>query len=339
MTTILTGLRTNSGYHIGNYLGAILPTLTIQKRLTLEDKLFLFLPDLHSLEVDNTQSINKNSIQNAKLFLACGIDQHSPNTYIYRQSRIAAHSQLQWILTWYTYMGEASRMTQFKDKSSKHGESIPVSLLTYPILQAADILLYNADYIPVGEDQRQHIELARDIANRFNNKHSSPVFKVPQPWKEQLAFTHRLEGIKVRSLSNPTKKMSKSDEDQKSSIFLTDTPDIITKKIMSSTTDSIGMIDWNWETQPGITNLLQLLQLLNNESKEKMIEQWQGKTHYGDLKKVVTEKVTELVANIQNNIAKISDDEVVAYLEQKEAEVTVLANRKLKEVESAIGLR
>jgi tryptophanyl-tRNA synthetase len=339
MTSILTGLRTNSGYHIGNYIGAILPMLELQKKLANSDKLFLFLPDLHSLEVDNSSSINQNSIQNAKLFLACGIDQNTPNTYIYRQSRIAAHSQLQWILTWYTYMGEASRMTQFKDKSSKRGESIPVSLLTYPILQAADILLYDTDYIPVGEDQRQHIELTRDVAIRFNNKHAKDVFTIPKPWIEQLAFTERAEGAKIRSLTDPTKKMSKSDEDQKGVIFLTDSPEIATKKIMSSTTDSIGMIDWNWDTQPGITNLLQLLQLLTGVTKEMILKEWQGKERYGDLKTAVAQKVSEFLTGLHTELTKISDADVVDYLEQKELLVTDIANKKLQEIETVIGLR
>jgi tryptophanyl-tRNA synthetase len=338
MTTILTGLRTNSSYHIGNYIGALLPMIQLQQQLKSEDKLCLFLPDLHSLESDNSLTINQNSLENARLFIACGINPNLPNTYIYRQSRIAAHSQLQWILNWYTYMGEASRMTQFKDKSSKRGESIPVSLLTYPILQAADILLYDADYIPVGEDQRQHIELTRDIAQRFNNRYGE-VLTIPKTWQDQLAFTARTEGAKVRSLTDPTKKMSKSDDDQKGVIFLTDTPAEATKKIMASTTDSIGMIDWNWETQPGITNLLQLLHLLTGATQADVITEWQGKERYGDLKKAVADQASQFLTDLQGKMSTISLEDVENTLNLHEAKASLIANATLLKIEQTIGLR
>lgn len=337
MTTVLTGLRTNSHYHFGNYVGALQPMIELQKTLNQQDQLYLFLPDLHSLESDNATSIYHNTIHNTKLFMAAGFNAFQSNSYIYRQSRVCAHSQLAWILNYFVYMGEASRMTQYKDKSQKRGESIPVSLFTYPILQAADILLYHAHYIPVGDDQKQHIELTRDIAERFNN-HYGAVFTVPKTWKEQLQFIERSESVRIRSLTDPSKKMSKSDE-SKSCILLTDEPANAAKKIMSATTDTVGMIDWNWEKQPGVTNLLQILALLTHSNKDQILAQWQGKTQYGELKKVVADEMVHFLTRLQSNMVKISDHEVETILTNNEAKVSVVANRTLTHVESAIGLR
>lgn len=302
------------------------------------DKFFLFLPDLHSLETNNEKTINQNSLENARLFIAAGIDPTHSNTYLYRQSRVPAHAQLQWVLNWYTYMGEAQRMTQFKDKASKKGESVPVSLLTYPILQAADILLYDANYIPVGEDQKQHLELTRDIAQRFNNKFGQ-VFTIPEVWEKQLAFTARTEGARIRSLTDPTKKMSKSDENSAGNIMLNDSPEVARKKIMSATTDSIGMIDWNWDTQPGITNLLQLLQLLTHSTKEEVLATWVGKERYGDLKKAVADVVVEFLTNLQTKQESLSLEEVESILASHEEQAALLAHTKLNHVEQIIGLR
>lgn len=337
MTTVLTGLRTNSHYHFGNYVGALQPMIELQKSLSSQDQLYLFLPDLHSLESDNNISIKENTVHNTKLFLAAGFNPKQSNSYIYRQSRIPAHSQLSWILNYFVYMGEASRMTQYKDKSTKRGESIPVSLFTYPILQAADILLYHANYIPVGDDQRQHIELTRDIAERFNNRYGS-IFTIPHTWDDQLKFINRSESIRIRSLTDPVRKMSKSD-DAKSCILLNDMPELAAKKIMSATTDTIGMIDWNWEKQPGVTNLLQILMLLEDLTKEQVLSQWQGKSSYGDLKKAVANAMSKFLTVLQAKLVNISDEEVTSILLKNEAQVNVVASRTLAHVETAIGLR
>jgi tryptophanyl-tRNA synthetase len=338
MTNILTGLRTNTEYHIGNYLGAILPMIELQKNLKDGDKLFLFLPDLHSLESDNDKTILENTLFNTKIFLAAGFDPNREDTLIYRQSQIPAHTQLQWVLNWYTYMGEASRMTQYKDKSEKQGESIPLSLFTYPVLQAADILLYDAEIIPVGEDQRQHVELCRDIAQRFNHKHGKELFTPPLEWSKQLEFTGKEKGEKIMSLSNPTKKMSKSDENKSGLILLTDTPEIATKKIMSAETDLVGVVNWDPINQPGVTNLLNILVLLSDNAKEEVLKIWVKTTRYGDLKKEVALVVSNFLTKLQENLAKVSDQQVLSVLKIGEEKATIIASKKLQSIYNALGL-
>jgi len=228
--TILTGLRANGDLTIGNYLGAILPMVQILRDLQPEDKFFLFVPDLHSFvtPIDHAQ-LYQNVLNNVKFYLASGIDYSKDNVFLYRQSQIPAHSELAWILSCFGYYGELQRMIQFKEKAKQQGQNVSVGLFTYPILMAADILLYNADYVPVGEDQKQHLELTRDLAIRFNNKFGD-VFVIPKPWSEQLEFTKRTEGVKICSLTNPTKKMSKSITDPKGTILLTDDPELAAKK-------------------------------------------------------------------------------------------------------------
>lgn len=337
MTTILTGLRTNSDYTIGNYIGALLPMIQTQNRLESTDSLYLFLPDLHSLEVDNNKTITENTIHNTKLFLAAGINPSLSNVTLFRQSQVPAHTQLQWLLTYFTYFGEASRMTQFKDKSSKRGETIPLSLFNYPVLMAADILLYDAKYIPVGEDQRQHLELARDLAIRINNKYSSKIFTVPETWEKQLEFFSSTSGSRIRSLTDPTKKMSKS-EDNKSAISLVDTSELARKKIMNSTTDSIGMIEWNWDTQPGITNLLQIFQFLSHSTKEQTIIQWTGNTHYGELKTAVADLVGSFLQELQGRANTFTDSQVLEVLKAGEEKARSISNQKLLEFQNLLGL-
>ncbi|NJL97031.1 tryptophan--tRNA ligase [Candidatus Gracilibacteria bacterium] len=227
---ILTGIRANGDIHLGNYLGAIKPMLDISKNLDSSDQFFMFVPDLHSIttEVDYSK-LFQTTIDNIKIYLAAGLETNSKNIFLYRQSMIPAHSEMAWLLSCFSYFGELSRMTQFKDKSE--GKSnVSVGLFAYPIMMAADILLYSADYIPVGDDQRQHIELTRDLAIRINNKFDSKIFTPPQPWDKQLDFVDQQEGIRIRSLSNPSKKMSKSVMDPKGTILLKDNPEEAAKK-------------------------------------------------------------------------------------------------------------
>ncbi len=342
--TILTGLRSNASLTIGNYLGAILPMIKTQQSLEKDDKMFIFVPDLHSfitpIDYDN---LYKTALQNIKTYIAAGIDLSNPNVYLYRQSRISAHSEIQWILSCFTYYGETQRMIQFKEKSKKEGRNVSVGLFSYPILMAGDILLYDADYVPLGQDQRQHLELTRDIAIRMNNKFEAKfpegLFTVPKSWAKQLDFMNISEGIKIRSLSNPETKMSKSAKDPKGTITLTDKPDDAVKKIMSAQTDDYGKIDWNWEKQPGVTNLLQLITMLSGDGEQEVKDTWVGKTKYGELKIATAELVHDFLTNLQTKIAELDDEEVSKILEINEAEVSKIANKTLHRAQKAVGLK
>ena len=344
MSTILTGLRANSNLHLGNYIGAILPMVELQKNLKADDQFFMFVPDLHSFTtpIDHGR-LYQNSLENIQIYLAAGIDPNLSNTYLYRQSQIPAHSELTWILSCFTYFGEMGRMIQFKEKSTKQGQSVGVGLFSYPILMAADILLYGAEYVPLGEDQKQHLELARDIAVRVNGKFADQfpmgLLKVPKTWDKQLEFSNRSESVKIRSLSNPAEKMSKSVTDPKGTILLIDSPSDAAKKVMTAQTDNEANIQWNWETQPGITNLLQLHALLSGGSLDDTKKAWVGQTRYGELKKEVAGLVEKFFSEFQENLAKISLEEVEKILEKDELEANKIANQTLYKVQQAVGLR
>jgi len=336
--TILTGLRANGDLTIGNYLGAILPMVQILRDLQPEDKFFLFVPDLHSFvtPIDHAQ-LYQNVLNNVKFYLASGVDYSKDNVFLYRQSQIPAHSELAWILSCFGYYGELQRMIQFKEKAKQQRQNVSVGLFTYPILMAADILLYNADYVPVGEDQKQHLELTRDLAIRFNNKFGD-VFVIPKPWSEQLEFTKRTEGVKIYSLTDPTKKMSKSITDPKGTILLTDDPELAAKKILSATTDALGQINWDWDKQPGITNLLQIYSLLKGISKEETIAMWQGQTQYKNFKQEVADLVQIFLMNLQAKFAQISDSEAEAILNQGASKAAIIAKQTLTKVQKVVGL-
>jgi len=336
--TVLTGLRANGELTLGNYLGAILPMVQTLQNLEEGDKFFLFVPDLHSFTtpIDHTQ-LYRNSLNNIKIYLASGVDSNRENVFLYRQSHIPAHSELAWILSCFTYYGELQRMIQFKEKSSQQGQNVSVGLFTYPILMAADILLYGADYVPVGEDQRQHLELARDLAIRFNNKFGE-IFVVPQVWQKQLEFAKRVEGTKIYSLTDPTKKMSKSINDPKGTILLTDKPLDAAKKIMSAATDNLASINWDWNNQPGITNLLQIYALLKNISTHEAVKIWKGQTQYSNLKKETAELVVEFLTNLQARVSKITDAQAEDILQKGEINATKIAKQTLLKVQKAVGV-
>lgn len=336
---ILTGIRSNEEPTLGNYLGAFLPMVRLQRQYAGEYQLNMFVPDLHSFTtpIDHT-TLYQNTLTNLKYFIAAGLDISNPDTFIYRQSYLPAHSELTWILDCFTYVGEMSRMTQFKEKSNEHAESVTVGLFNYPVLMAADILLYNATYVPVGEDQFQHLEITRDIATRFNNKFGD-VFTVPLDTKGQSKFIRRDSGLRIRSLTDPTKKMSKSSLDEKSKILLSDDPKVAAKKIMSATTDSLGEIHYNFETQPGISSLLQILALITNRSQDDVNAEWEGKTSYGEFKRVVANEVERFLSAFQEKLRSISDEELIRKLEESEVEMTKVANATLLRAQKAVGLR
>lgn len=337
--TILTGIRANEEPTLGNYLGAFVPMVQMQKEYAGEYQINMFVPDLHSFTtpIDHA-SLYENTLQNLKYFIAAGLDIDNPDTYIYRQSFIPAHSELTWILDCFTYVGEMQRMTQFKDKSSEHAASVTMGLMNYPILMAADILLYGAAHVPVGEDQFQHLEITRDIATRFNNKFGE-TFVVPDATADQTKFMRRATGLRIRSLTDPTKKMSKSSTDEKSKILLADTPEAATKKIMAATTDNVGMIHFDWDTQPGITSLLQILALISGRSQDDVNAEWVGATRYGDFKKAVAEAVATFLRDFHTRLDAISDDILLAKLESSEQAMSLIANETLLRAQKAVGLR
>jgi len=336
---ILTGIRSNEEPTIANYLGAIAPLVEMQKQFAGKYQINMFVPDLHSFTTPiDYGSLYRNTLNNLKYFIALGLDLDDPDTFIYRQSYIPAHSEMTWILDCFTYVGEMSRMTQFKEKSSEQKESVTMGLLNYPVLMAADILLYDVKYIPVGEDQFQHLEIARDIAMRFNKKFGE-VFVVPESTEVQTAFIKRDNGLRIRSLTDPNKKMSKSSTNENSKILLIDNPDFAAKKIMSATTDSVGNIHFDWSKQPGITSLLQILALLSGRSQTDVNKEWEGKQSYGDFKKAVAETVYDFLTDFQSKFDSISDERLIAKLEQSERDLLPVANATLLRAQQAVGLR
>ena len=336
---ILTGIRSNEEPTLGNYLGAFVPMVQLQQHYAGHYQLNMFVPDLHSFTtpIDHT-TLYENTLTNLKYFIAAGLDITDEHTFLYRQSFIPAHSELTWILDCFTGFGEMSRMTQFKEKSTDTNNNVTVGLFNYPVLMAADILLYNARWVPVGEDQFQHLEITRDIALRMNHKFGE-LFTVPESTAKQTAFIQRDTGLRIRSLTNPEKKMSKSSTDQKSKINLADTPAQARKKIMAATTDSLGVINFDWQRQPGITNLLQLLAILTNRPQAEVNAEWVGQTQYGPLKCAVAEAVATFLTDFQTRLADISDETLLATLERSERAMNEVASITLLRVQKAVGLR
>ena len=337
MKTILTGLRANSVFTIGNYLGALLPMVRLAREHSDDYNINLFVPDLHSIisEVDGGD-LQANIVRGIKYYIAAGMPL-GKNVHIYRQSRVPAHSELCWILNCVATMGEMNRMTQYKEKSEGKA-SVNVGIFDYPVLMAGDILLYSAEYVPVGEDQFQHIELARNLAMRFNNRYGE-VFTVPVSTAEQVKFMGLDEGIRIRDLLNPDKKMSKSTPAENSKIMLDDAPERAAKKIMSATTDSVGKVKFDMWEQPGVSNLLLIESLVTNTPLQDVISTWAGETRYGDLKKKVAESVSEMLGVFQAKLAEVSDEMVYELLESGERYANEVANAKLHEVQKCVGLR
>ena len=369
---ILTGVRANNNIHIGNYFGAILPIINMAKRRSDEYDINLFIPDLHSFTTPIDHSKLYDSIlNNARVYTAAGLPLDNPSIHLYRQSRISAHSELAWILDCFTGFGEISRMTQFKDKSRKFIDSkmpedeltneqkawdtihtnVSVGLFNYPVLMAADILLYGATYVPVGDDQTQHLEFTRDIAERMNRKFGErmyckfvDLFIVPKPVIQQHQFFGKDQGLRIKDLVNPAKKMSKSDESGKGIIFLSDDPKSAHKKIMSATTDSIGKVQYDKENQPGISNLLEILTLVRQDAgREVTLEQttneYFGMDRYGDFKRIVADEVAEFLENFQNRLAAVDERAIEKKLASSEKDMNVVANETLYRVQKAVGLR
>lgn len=325
--TIFSGVQPSGNLTLGNYLGAIKNWVDLQ-----EDYNCIYaMMDLHSITVrQNPQELKKKTLDLLALYLACGIDPEKNILFV--QSHNHCHAELAWILNCYTYMGELQRMTQFKDKSKKHENNINAGLFTYPVLMAADILLYQTDLVPVGKDQMQHIEICRDVAERFNGIYGD-VFKIP------VGFMPKA-GAKVMSLQEPTKKMSKSDENPKASILMTDDLNVIAKKIKSAVTDSEGVIEYREgdETKAGINNLITILAAVTGKSVESVAAEYAGKG-YGDFKADVAEAVVECLRPIRAEFDRLSaDKKYLADIYESGAEkATRIAERTLKKVYKKVG--
>lgn len=342
---ILTGIRANNDLHIGNYFGAMLPIIDMAKRRSDDYQVNLFIPDLHSFTTPIDHNLLHDSIMNnARAYTAAGLPLDNDSINLYRQSFIPAHSELTILLNNFVGFGEMERMTQFKDKSAKlSNDRVSVGLFDYPVLMTSDILLYNAKYVPVGDDQTQHLEITRDIAERMNNRFGE-LFVVPDAVKDQHAFFGTEQGLRIKDLVDPSKKMSKSDETGKGVIFLIDTPDAARKKIMSATTDDRAQVNYDKTNQPGISNLLEILTLARQANGqdvtlEQVIDEHTGMERYGDFKKIVADEVAAFLANFQERLANVDDTAILAKLESSEHAMDAVANETLLRVQKAIGLR
>lgn len=323
--TVLSLIQPTGTPTIGNYFGA----LRNWANMAQEYNCLFGAADLHSITVrTEPQLLRKRTLEIYALLLALELDPEK--NIIFIQSQVPAHSQLGWILNCYTQFGEASRMTQFKDKSAKHADNVNVGLFDYPILMAADILLYKADYVPVGIDQKQHLELTRDIADRFNGIYGN-VFKVPEPFIGK-------KGANIMSLQEPAKKMSKSDTNAKSFILLTDTADVITKKIKSAVTDSEAKVYYNKENKPGVSNLMEIYSVCTGKTFEEIEDEFTGKG-YGDFKSAAAEALVEELKPVQERFTRLSAEK--AYLSETAAKgaekASILANRTLEKVMKKVG--
>ena len=321
---ILTGLQPSGELTLGSLIGGISQTIKYQD----DYESFIFVPDLHAITVpQDAKLLRERIIKNVALYIASGVDPNKNTIYI--QSDNLYHANLSWILECNTYMGEASRMTQFKDKSSKY-KNIPVGLFTYPILMASDILLYDADYVPVGIDQKQHVELCRDIAMRFNNKYGE-TFKIPEAMIPKM-------GAKIMDLQNPMKKMSKSAESYKGVILLLDGEKTIRKKIMSAVTDSDNKVYYDVDKKPGISNLLTIYASLKNISIDDASDYFKD-YNYGNLKKEVADLVVLRLGEIQDKYHEIMTSGVIDEILDKGRDITTdIAKKKYEEVIKKVGL-
>lgn len=340
---ILTGLRANGELHLGNYLGAIMPVVDLQRRFKGDYQVNLFVADMHSITTPvDFSDLPVNIKANLATYVAAGLDLAAADTHVYRQSRIGCHGELAWYLSCFTGYGEAQRMTEFKDKSSQV-DTVTAGLFNYPILMAADILLYGAQWVPVGEDQRQHLELCREVAQRMNNRfaevYPEGLFVVPHETAKQMAFCDRDQAPRVRSLRHPGKKMSKSISDPSGTILLSDPPAEAARKVMRAETDSIGAINDDFAAQPGISNLLQMLSLLSARSHSDVVGEWQGKTVYGELKKAVAERVEQFLTDFQARLASVDEVALAEQLEAHEAAMRQVALARLERIQAAVGLR
>ena len=337
MKTILTGIRVNSELTMGNFLGALLPMTRLANKYSGDHHVNIFVADLHTIIAEQDGALQDNLVMLIKMYLAAGLKVNE-NVHIYRQSYVPATSEMTWILNCVATMGELGRMIQYKEKG-KGEDSCNVGIFDYPVLMATDILLFDANYIPVGQDQFQHIELTRDIAQRVNHRFGKDIFTIPEKTSVQAKFMGTDDGIRIRDLVNPEKKMSKSAKSVNSKIMMTDDPKAAAKKIMSATTDSFGEIKFDLKERPGISNLLQIEALVNDKPLDKVLKEWESKTNYGELKRKVADSVEKMLAEFHDKLNSISNSEVFELMEKGEKYANKKANAKLYELQRAFQLR
>ena len=321
---LFSGMQATGNLTLGNYLGALKNWVTLND----EYECFYSVVDMHSITVRQDPATLRNRARALlTLYIAAGLD--PKKNCIYYQSHVSGHAELAWILNCFTYMGELNRMTQFKDKAAKHADNINAGLFTYPVLMAADILLYQADVVPVGIDQMQHLELTRDIATRFNNIYGD-VFTIPEAYIGKV-------GAKIMSLQEPSKKMSKSDENPNGSIYLMDDPDTIMRKCKRAVTDSEACIAYRDE-QPGIKNLIDIYCACLNKTSQEAVKEFEGKG-YGELKMAVGEAVVSVLKPLQDEVARLEKEK--AYLDsiikENGEKAQYFANKTLRKVQRKVG--
>ncbi len=322
---MVSGIKPTGDLTLGSYIGAIKNWGERAKQYDC----YYFLADLHTITVRHTPAdLRRRSLEQLATYIACGLD--PSENVLFFQSHVPQHTQLSWVLTCYTMFGELSRMTQFKDKSAKNETNINAGLFTYPSLMAADILIYNADFVPVGDDQKQHVELCRDIANRFNGIYGD-VLKVPEPLIPKV-------GARIMSLSDPSSKMSKSDEDDGGSIYLLDEPSKILKSFKRAVTDSESSVRYDVQNKPGVSNLMAIYSAVTGASYDSIEAEFSGKG-YGDFKVAVGEAVVEMLRPIREETMRLLADK--AYLEKVYSEgaqkASQIASRTVSKVYKKLG--
>ncbi len=322
---LYSGMQATGNLTLGNYLGALKNWLSLNEKY----ECFWGVMDLHSLTVRQEPADFRKKARNLMvLYIAAGLD--PKKNCIYFQSHVSAHAELSWLLGCFTYMGELSRMTQFKEKSAKHADNINAGLFTYPVLMAADILLYQTDFVPVGKDQKQHLEITRDIAERFNSIYGD-VFTIPEPYIGKA-------GAKIMSLQDPSKKMSKSDENINGSIYLMDDPDTIARKCKRAVTDSGSEVRYS-EQKPGVSNLLEIYSGCLGKSMEEAEKDFAGKG-YGDFKTGVAEAVISVLKPLQEEYNRLQKekDYIDSLIKENDEKAAYFANKTLRKVKKKLGL-
>lgn len=296
---IFSGIQPSGKLTLGNYIGAVSNWVKLQD----EYDCYYCVVDLHAItQYQVPKDLRRQTLEAIAIYLACGLDPEKNTMFI--QSHVPAHTEASWLMSSMTYFGELSRMTQFKDKSSRNSENINAGLFTYPVLMAVDILLYQTDLVPVGSDQKQHVEITRDIAERFNNKYS-PTFKIPEVYIPKV-------GARIMSLQEPTKKMSKSDENENACIYLLDPPEVIKRKFKRAVTDSVGIVQLT-DDQPGIKNLISIYSVCRNVTPEEVVAKYKDQG-YGVFKEAVADAVIEVLKPVQDRFHELMGNK--AYLEE-----------------------
>ena len=326
MSVIFSGIQPSGNLTLGNYLGALRNFTKVQD----ENECYYCVVNQHAITVpQDPKMLHERTRQLAAIYLAAGLDPEKAVLFV--QSEVPEHVQLGWIMTTMSYVGELERMTQYKDKASKRGDSVPAGLLTYPPLMAADILLYQTNLVPVGDDQKQHLEITRDLAQRFNRVYGEDVFTIPEILLGQ-------DGTRVMSLQEPTKKMSKSDDNQTATVYLLDTPKDIEKKIKRAQTDSDNAVRYDREAKPGISNLMDIFAALTDKSREEIEKAYAGQG-YGTFKKDVAEATISVLEPIQKRYAELIDTPELDVILTKGAEkAREKASKTYEAVTKAMGL-